>query len=89
MEQAKLAFTAVYFKESSGYVGFIEELPDVNSYGDTLEEAREALLEFVAVVFDEERRSAEELIAGKEVVRESLMMLIPLPAAHREAAKLA
>ena len=31
MEQGKIAFTAVYLKATHGYVGFIEELPGVNS----------------------------------------------------------
>lgn len=71
MEQGKLAFTAVYLRSDHGYVGFLEELPGVNSHGRTLEEAREALRMLTAVVFDEERRETEELIAGKEVVRET------------------
>lgn len=79
MEQGKLAFTAVYLKSNHGYVGFLEELPGVNSHGQTLEEARETLQKLTAVVFDEERREAEELIAGKEVVRETFVMLIPRP----------
>ncbi len=77
MEQGKLAFTAVYFQASSGYVGFIEELPGVNSHGRTLQEARKTLQQLAVVVFDEERRGTEELIAGKEVVRESFLVLIP------------
>ncbi|OGA68285.1 MAG: hypothetical protein A3G81_02685 [Betaproteobacteria bacterium RIFCSPLOWO2_12_FULL_65_14] len=85
MEQGKLAFTAVYFQANSGYVGFIEELPGVNSHGRTLEEARHTLEQLAAVVFDEERRGTEELIAGKEVVRESFLVLIPGTANHREA----
>lgn len=79
MEQGKLAFTAVYLKSNHGYVGFLEELPGVNSHGRTLEEARKTLQKLTAVVFDEERREAEELIAGKEVVRETFVMLIPRP----------
>jgi predicted RNase H-like HicB family nuclease len=79
MEQGKVAFTAVYLKASSGYVGFIEELPGLNSHGRTLEEARETLHKLAAVVFDEERRGAEELIAGKDVVREAFLMPIQGP----------
>src|SRR5260221_588710 len=60
-----------------GYVGFIEELPGVNSHGRTLDEARATLQRLAAVVFDEERREAEELIAGKDVVRESFFVPIP------------
>ena len=76
MEQARLAFTAVYLKSNHGYVGFIEELPGVNSIGRTLEEARETLHRLAAGVFDEERPGAEEPIAGKDVVRETFVMLL-------------
>ena len=77
MEQGRLAFTAVYLKANSGYVGFIEELPGVNSHGRTIDEARETLQKLAAVVFDEERRGVEELIAGKDVVRENFVVPIP------------
>jgi predicted RNase H-like HicB family nuclease len=77
MEQGRLAFTAVYLKASHGYIGFIEELPGVNSHGRTIEEARATLHKLAAVVFDEERRGAEEMIAGKDVVRESFFVAIP------------
>lgn len=73
----QIAFTAVYLKTGEGYVGFIEELPGVNSYGHTLGEARDMLKELAVVVFDEERRGAEEMIAGKNVVRESFAVPIP------------
>ena len=43
MEQGRLAFTAVYLKNSHGYIGFIEELPGVNSHGRTIDEARDTL----------------------------------------------
>jgi predicted RNase H-like HicB family nuclease len=71
-----LSFTAVFLKAKHGYVGFVEELPVVNSHGATLEEARRTLQDLVALVFAEERRNARELTAGKEVLRESLV--IPL-----------
>ena len=77
MDQRSLAFTAVYLRSAHGYVGFIEELPGVNSHGRTLGEARETLKKLAAVVFDEERREVRELLAGKEVVRESFQ--VPLP----------
>lgn len=78
MDRGMIAFTAVYLKNNhGGYIGFIEELPGVNSHGRTLEEARETLQKLAAVVFDEERREAEELIAGKDVVRESFFVPIP------------
>jgi predicted RNase H-like HicB family nuclease len=74
MEQAGIALTAVYLRAGHGYVGFIEELPGVSSHGRTLEEARDTLRKLAIVVFDEERRGSEELIAGKDVVRESFAL---------------
>jgi predicted RNase H-like HicB family nuclease len=83
MDQGKIAFTAVYLKANSGYVGFIEELPGVNSHGRTLDEARDTLRKLAEVVFDEERRGVEEMIAGKEVVRENFLVPIPRAACNR------
>ena len=71
-------FTAVFLKAPDGYVGFIEELPIVNSHGRTLEEARSMLQKLAQLIFDEERRNAHELTAGKAVVREAFF--IPLRA---------
>ena len=76
---ARIAFTAVFMKMKHGYVGFIEELPLVNSHGQTLDEARQMLVKLAALAFDEERRSSQELMAGKDVVREAFV--IPAPAA--------
>ena len=77
MDQAELAFTAVYLKGKHGYTGFVEELPGVNAQGQTMEEARENLQRLAAVVFNEERLQAEELLEGKEVVRERFRVLVP------------
>jgi len=67
----------VYLKGKHGYVGFLEELPGVNSHGRTIDEARQILQKLAVLVFDEERRSAHEMLAGKDVVRESFV--IPMP----------
>lgn len=74
MEQPQIAFTAIYLKSGDGYFGFVEELPGINSYGHSLDEARGALKRLVKVVFDEERRASEELIEGKDVVREGFLL---------------
>lgn len=70
----RIALTAVYLKARHGYVGFFEELPGVNAHGGTLEEARDALRRVTVAIFDEERRGAEEMLAGKEAVREVFSM---------------
>ena len=71
MEQPEMSFTAVYLKARHGYVGFVEELPGVNSHGQTLDEARANLHRLAAVVFEEERAQSAEMLAGKDVVREA------------------
>lgn len=69
--------TAVFQKVREGYIGFVEELPGVNTQGATLEEARTNLAEAVELVLEANGTLAEETIQGKDVIRESM----PLPAA--------
>ena len=77
MDQPLLSFTAVFLRSGQGYVGFVEELPGVNSQGRTIDEARANLQRLAAVVFDEERAQAESLIEGKDVVREQFRISVP------------
>lgn len=79
MDRMAMAFTAVYVKSSNGYLGFVEELPGVNAEGRTLDEARANLVSLTEIAFDEERRSALELVAGREVVRESFRVPVAQP----------
>ena len=74
MQPATIALTAVFLKSPDGYVGFVEELPGVNSHGRTLAEARDILGQVAAAVFDAERRGVEEFIAGKDYVREPILI---------------
>lgn len=74
MDHATVAFTAVYLKAPHGYVGFVEELPGISSQGRTIDETRVNLQRLAEIVFHEERAHAEELIAGKEVVRERFVL---------------
>ena len=77
MEQPVVSLTAVFLKDRHGYTGFVEELPGVNSHGLTIDEARDNLQRLAAVVFDEERAQSEELLAGKDVVREQFRVAVP------------
>ena len=77
MDQPIVSFTAVYLKGKHGYTGFVEELPGVNSHGVTLDEARQNLVRLATVVFDEERAQAEQLLEGKDVVREQFRVAVP------------
>ena len=76
MNHPVISFTAVFLKARHGYVGFIEELPGVNSHGQTIEEARANLRNLASVIFELERAQAKELLEGKEVVREDFTVAV-------------
>jgi predicted RNase H-like HicB family nuclease len=70
----QVTFTAVFEKFPEGYAAFVEELPGANTQGKTLEEARSNLVEAVQLVLESNRMLAEESLAGKEVIREPLLL---------------
>jgi predicted RNase H-like HicB family nuclease len=69
-----MKLTAVFQKVPEGYIGFVEELPGANTQARTLKEARANLAEAVELVLEANRSLAEESIAGKEVIREPLVL---------------
>ena len=69
-----MKLTAVFQKFPEGFAASVEELPGANTQGETLEEARENLREAVQLVLETNRRLAEESLAGKDVIREPLVM---------------
>lgn len=71
-----MEFTAVFEKVSEGYIAFVEELPGANTQGDTLEEARENLLEAIQLVLEANRALAEESIRGRDVLKERLIAAV-------------
>lgn len=66
--------TAVFQKVAEGYIGFVEELPGANTQGATLEEVRANLTEAVDLVLEANRALAEEMILGKDVIRERMLL---------------
>jgi predicted RNase H-like HicB family nuclease len=68
----KVKFTAVFQKVPEGYIGFVEELPGANTQGATLEEARANLQEAIDLVLKANRSLSEEMIKGKNVIKEPL-----------------
>lgn len=66
-----MKFTAVYERVPEGYIAFVEELPGANTQGATLEEARDNLEEAVELVLVANRQLAEEMMKGKDVIREN------------------
>jgi predicted RNase H-like HicB family nuclease len=67
-----LTLNAVYLKVPEGYIGFVEELPGANTQGETLEEARENLMEAVELVIESNRTLIRETIKGQEVIHEKM-----------------
>lgn len=55
--------TCVFQEVPEGYIAFIEEIPGVNTQGDTLEEAKANLREALELVLLTNREIAEESIA--------------------------
>lgn len=68
----KIELTAVFQKVTEGYIGFVEELPGANTQGGTLEETRANLQEAIEMVLEANRILAEETLAGRDVIRETL-----------------
>jgi len=70
--KASLKLTAVFEedKESTGNIGYIEEIPGVNSQGETLEEAKQNLSEALDLVLETRRMVSQE---------EQSELEIPLP----------
>lgn len=67
-------FTAVYKKQKKWYLGWIEEIPGVNTQGETLKEVRENLKEALRLVLETNRLLARE--KGEKIVRESISLSV-------------
>lgn len=58
---SKLTLTAIYEEaEEGGYVGYVAELPGANTQGETLEEARENLIEAAQMILEANRVASEK-----------------------------
>lgn len=55
---SNIEMTAVFEPcEEGGYIAYIEEIPGINSQGETIEEAKENLSEAINLMFEERRSS--------------------------------
>ena len=66
--------TAVFEHTGKWWIAYIEELPGVNTQGETLEEARDNLQEAARLVLEANRVIAQRTSVGKEVVREAFAL---------------
>lgn len=69
----KLKLTAIFEEvEEGGYIAFIEELPGVNTQGETLEESKTNLLEALELVLQTQRELSEKELGNRKIIKEPL-----------------
>lgn len=66
-------FTAIYKKHGKWYLGWVEEIPGVNTQGKTLKEVRESLKEALFLILEVNRAMLRKEISGK-VIREPVTL---------------
>jgi predicted RNase H-like HicB family nuclease len=71
-ERVNMSFTAVFLKETEGYVGFVEELPGANTQGATLKEVRKNLKEAIRLILQANKQISAKDISRKRVIREKI-----------------
>ncbi len=65
-------FTAVYEKRDRWYIGYVEEVPGVNTQGRTLSETRRNLQEALYLILETNRLLADKELQSNQVVREKI-----------------
>lgn len=74
--KTKLSLTTIFEEcTEGGYMAYIEELPGVNSQGETLDEAKTNLLEALELIMETQRSLSEKELGDKKVIRESLQLV--------------
>ena len=70
----KQKFTAVYKKSGKWYIGWIEEIPGVNTQGKTIKELKENLADALKLIIETNRLLSRK--ESKNTVRESIAITI-------------
>jgi len=65
-------FTAIYKKRGKWYLGWVEEIPGVNTQGKTLKEVKENLKEALLLILETNRIINKKEISKGRVIREPL-----------------
>ena len=68
-------FTATYMKQSKWYIGFVQEVPGVNTQGKTLAEVKRNLKEALIMVLETNRELAHK-IQGPRAIEEPLNIAV-------------
>ncbi|MBU1032647.1 type II toxin-antitoxin system HicB family antitoxin [Patescibacteria group bacterium] len=67
-----MQFNAVYQKHGKWYLGWVEEIPGVNTQGKTLKEAKENLKEALALVLEVNKALIEKDRPHGRTIRERI-----------------
>lgn len=65
-------FTAIYKKRGKWYLGWVEEIPGVNTQGKTLKEVKGNLKEALLLILQTNRLLNRKETAGGKLIREPL-----------------
>ena len=65
-------FTAIYKKSGKWYLGWIEEIPGVNTQGKTLKETKENLKEAVLLILETNRILSKREARAGGITREPI-----------------
>jgi predicted RNase H-like HicB family nuclease len=71
----KIEMTAIFEPcDEGGYIAYIDEIPGINSQGETLDEAKENLTEAINLMFEERRvsRSKDQRKRVKKAILQTL-----------------
>ena len=68
-------FTATYMKRGKWYLGFVQEIPGVNTQGKTLAEAKRNLKEALILVLEANRDLAHRM-QGPRAIEEALNIAV-------------
>jgi len=73
----RISITAVYVEvPEGGYAAYVEEIPGVNTQGETLEEAKSNLKEALLMVLETNKILAQKTLnQGLRSIRESVALL--------------
>jgi predicted RNase H-like HicB family nuclease len=67
-------FTAIYKKSGKWYLGWVEEIPGVNTQGKTLKEVKENLKEALLLILETNRILNKKETSKGRVIRESVSL---------------
>lgn len=68
----KTQFTAVFQKRGKWYIGWVEEIPGVNTQGRTLSAARKNLQEALALILQVNHEISRRNLTGAAPLRETI-----------------